>query len=115
MVFRKSFGVARAGPVGDLVNGARMIFEIIETLGDQGPVTVLVTPCGTQYPQGQTKALGVKVGAAGGFYDWEAAQLHDEFESLRAGHGVPTDPVVAIFEVPSSDAPQPDGHRFTIL
>ena len=66
---------------------------------------MLATPCGAESSQGQAEALGSEVGATGGFEHQEAAQLHDEFEALRAGHGVPTNPLVTILEVPSGGAP----------
>ena len=51
----------------------------------------------------------------GGFEHQEAAQLHDEFKGLRAGHGVPTSLLVMILEVPSGGAPRQHGDRLAIL
>ena len=92
-----------------------MAFGITETLGKQGPVAVLATPCSTKFAQGQSEALGGEIGATGGFDHQKAAQLHDEFKTLRTGHGVPTDPLVTILEVPRGGAPHQHGNWLTFL
>ena len=69
-------------PVGGFVNGTVVAFRITETLGEQGPVTMLATPCGAESTHGQTEALGGEVGPATCFKHQKTAQLHDEFESL---------------------------------
>ena len=38
--------------------------------------------------------------------------MHDEFEAIGAGHGIPADVVVTFSEALGSPAPAEDGHEF---
>ena len=77
-------------------------------------------PCVGEFAQGEAEALAGEIGAAVPFEDDEAAQLHDEFEAVGAGHRVPTDPGVAVLEpfggtAPAKDCDEPVGAIFWIL
>lgn len=70
----------------------------METLGKQRSEAVDAMPSGGQFAQGAAKALAGEIGVALLVDNDEAAELHDEFESVGAGHRVPADPFVAVLE-----------------
>ena len=57
MILGEACGVARAGPVGDFVNGAVVAFGITETFGQKWTVVVLGLPLGGEFAQAEAKAL----------------------------------------------------------
>ena len=52
-----------------------------------------------------------EIGAAGPFGNDEAAELDDELEMVGAGHGIPTDPGVAVLKALGGSGPTEDGHE----
>ena len=52
-----------------------------------------------------------EIGAAGPFGNDEAAGLNDELQTVGAGHGIPTDPNVAVLDAFDGSGPTEDGHE----
>ena len=68
-----------------------------------------------QFAQGEAEALGGEIGSAGLAGHEEAAQLHDEFKTLRAGDRVPANHGVAVLEMPRGGTPDEHGDDFVLL
>lgn len=115
MILGETFGVARADPVGDFVNGAVVAFRIAEAFGYERTIAVLGVPAGGQFAQGETKALGGEIGSAGFADDKKTAQLHDEFEALRAGDRIPADHSIPILEMSCGGTPDEHGDDLILL
>ena len=60
---------------------------------------------------GEAKASAGEIGTAGSFGNDEAAELDDELQTVGAGHGIPTDPGVAVLEALGGSGPTEDGHE----
>ena len=110
-----AFGVTRADPIGDFVDGAVVAFPIAETFGHEQTVAVRGVPAVGQFAQGEAKALGGEIGPAGFFGHEKAAPLHDEFEALRAGDWIPSDHGIAVLEMPSGGTPDEHGDDFVFF
>jgi hypothetical protein len=83
----------------------------METFDQQGPVTVLFQPPVRELAQCQTKALAGEIGAAELLGNHEAAELHDEFETIGTSHGIPPDPSIAILEAFGGPGPTENGDQ----
>jgi hypothetical protein len=70
---------------------------------------------GTQLAQAKAEALGGEVGTARYCENQKAAQLHHEFESLRAGDRIPANHFVTILEMPSGGTPDEHRDDFALL
>jgi hypothetical protein len=90
-------------------------FRITETFGHERTVAVLGAPPGGQLAQGEAKALRGEIGPAGFLRHKEAAQLHDELETLRAGDRIPADDGVAVLKMPGGGAPDEHGDDFVFF
>ena len=115
VVLGKALGIARASPVGGLVNRAVVAFRIAEAFGQQRPVAVLGLPLGRQFAQAAAEALRGEIGPAGLFGHQKAAQLHDELEPPRAGDRIPADDRVAVLDMPRRGAPDEHGNHPPVL
>jgi len=108
----EAFGEAKRGPVGGFVEGAGMFLGIVETFSQKRLETVPGLEFAAEGSQGKSEALAGEVGAAGLLDDIETPQLHDEFEAVGAGDGIPTDVIVAFLEALGGSAPTEDGNEF---
>lgn len=96
-------------PSGCFVAGAGVRFGIGETFGEEGAVAVEILPLVLKDAESGSETLAGEIGAARAFKDEKAPVADNEFETTAASHGVPTDPVVAFFEMPSAGGPEEDG------
>ena len=115
VVLRIAFGQSGLHPVGRLVNGAGMALRVAETLGQQRTVAVFLPPLADEFTQSRAQALAGQVRAARGFQHEEAAQLHDQFQTLGARDGIPAHGLVAGLQVPGGGAPHHDGDALAAL
>jgi hypothetical protein len=108
----EAFGEAEWQPIGGFVKGAGVFIGIVKTLGQKGLEAMPGFELAAEGAQGQGEALAGEIGAAGAVDDVEAPQLHDEFEAVGTGHGVPADVIVAFLEAFGGSAPAEDGDEF---
>ena len=94
----EAFALAQGNPIGDLVAGAGMRFDIGKAFGQKGLESVGCLPLCRQRSQGGAEGLAGEVRLASLFKDEKAGVVDDELETFGPGHGVPANPVVALFE-----------------
>jgi len=110
----KAFSLAERDPVGGLVAGAVMRFQIGEGLGQQRLIAVCLVPLRGKCAQGRSEHLGGHVGLACFFQNQQARVVDDESESARARHAIPADPCIAVLEVKGACGPDQHGHRLAV-
>ena len=88
---------------------------IAEALLQQGFVAVGGMPLSGNGPQGQAESLGGEIGASSLIGNKEAAELHDEFETMRPGDRIPADGFITVFKMPGCGTPDEDGGDLPVL